>query len=260
MSFWLRSSKLILVLARSRIAVETMSTFLTAPRTAEWSCNTSLHKVKDKLVLLDRDGVVNEDVGAPGVIDTDNFELTRNATSAIGKLHRNGYKVVLVTNQSCVGKGLITEQDLVKIHKHMETLLQRQDFDAKLDRVYCCTSTDTNDPNRKPNPGMMLQAIQDFAVEQSGCIMVGDTVTDLQAAAAPGVGFRILVSTGYGISTMGHPWLPPDTLPSQLITAGNNDRRSAVERLPRSILPFHYVKDLAAAVDLILRTNDREVQ
>jgi D-glycero-D-manno-heptose 1,7-bisphosphate phosphatase len=227
----------------------------------------SLFLFTPKLVLLDRDGVVNEDVGAPGVISIAQFKLTENAATAIGRLRRQtggGCKIALVTNQSSVGKALISEQDLNDIHSHMTRLLLAEDPDAIIDRIYTCTSTDVNHPCRKPAPGMLLQAMHDFGVDDaSHCVLVGDTVTDLQAAAAADISFRILVSTGYGTAIMGAPPYTSATssipVQAELITSKEppppppaRDTRIVAWSLPECILPFHYVKNLAAAVDLIL--------
>jgi histidinol phosphatase-like enzyme len=73
-----------------------------------------------KLVLLDRDGVINEDVGPPGVICKSQFRLTYCAGKAIGSLKRCGCRVAIITNQSCVGKGLLAIEELNYIHSEMQ--------------------------------------------------------------------------------------------------------------------------------------------
>lgn len=85
--------------------------------------------------------------------------------------------MVVVTNQSCVGKGLIDDKQLWEIHAHMQTLLLDQDGDALLDRIcaYTTTKEQQNDPNMKPNPGMILDACRDFDVSPRDCVFVGDT-------------------------------------------------------------------------------------
>jgi D-glycero-D-manno-heptose 1,7-bisphosphate phosphatase len=156
-----------------------------------------------KLVLLDRDGVVNVDVGSPGVLSTHQLLLTKNAGVAIGKLKRAGKRVVLVTNQSCVGKGLISQQDLEQIHHQLQFMLHEQDADATLDQIYFCPGINVNDDARmKPKPGMLLEACRDAGLLPTDCVMVGDSVRDLQAATAAGVPLRILVSTGESVMRM----------------------------------------------------------
>ena len=157
-----------------------------------------------KLVLLDRDGVINEDVGTPGVINEQQFVLTPQAGIAIGDLKRAGWQVVVVTNQSCVGKGLLSVEGLADIHKHMRTLLISEDTDAIVDEIYVCTSTkEMEDLRMKPNPGMVTEAILETGLTPDSCALIGDNISDLEAAARAGVPYRIMVSTGYGRSTFG---------------------------------------------------------
>jgi D-glycero-D-manno-heptose 1,7-bisphosphate phosphatase len=150
-----------------------------------------------RLVLLDRDGVVNQDVGSPGVVCLSQLELTPKAAEAIACLKQRGCQVVLVTNQSCVGKGLITRQELDSIHSRLQDMLRDEDKDAILDDIYVCTSVnENNDPRMKPSPGMIVEAMNDARVEPHECIMIGDSLRDLHAAHAGGVFHKILVSTG----------------------------------------------------------------
>ena len=89
-----------------------------------------------KVVLLDRDGVINHDGGALGVLRTSQLELTEGAASAIGDLRKAGcHHVAIVTNQSRVGKDLITEAQLQNIHVKLSHLLEEQDTDATVDLV-----------------------------------------------------------------------------------------------------------------------------
>ena len=196
-----------------------------------------------KLILLDRDGVVNVDVGSPGVVSPSQLRLTPGAAAAVGTLQRAGCRVVLVTNQSCVGKGIITKKELDGIHECLQRMLLEQDPEARLDQIYCCTSTtNVDDDRRKPGPGMILEACRDFHADPgSDCVMVGDTINDLLAAQTAGVQTRVLVSTGYGQSIMG---FRPE--PNQLLLLKDtNDNNLSV---PSPILPFYYVENLASAV------------
>ena len=191
-----------------------------------------------RLVLLDRDGVINCDVGAPGVLSVAQFQLTDRAAEAIGNLKRYGCKVVVVTNQSCVGKGIISRQQLDAIHDFMVQELLKYDADAKLDRIYVCYCASKDDPRCKPNSGMILEAQLDFQVDAMNCVLIGDNLTDLQAAAS--LPLRILVATGYGSGIMGRE---AENEPECITT---------LPSLPESILPFFYVQNLAAAVDFLM--------
>ena len=165
--------------------------------------SSTINKIP-KLVLLDRDGVINEDVGYPGVLNASQLTLTPHAGQAIGKLKRAGCKIAIITNQSCVGKKLITEDKLVnEIHTAMKVLLTREDPEATIDHIFYCTSLkERGDYRMKPNPGMIQEACEMFHVEPNDCIMIGDTLTDLKAAQLANVSLRILVETGYGYGIM----------------------------------------------------------
>jgi D-glycero-D-manno-heptose 1,7-bisphosphate phosphatase len=201
-----------------------------------------------KLILLDRDGVINEDVGSPGVTHPQQLQLTPQAGTAIGNLKRAGYSVALITNQSCVGKGLITSQQLDEILDTLQQMCLEQDPDARWDRVYVCTTDSGDDHRKKPSPGMIKEACRDFQVSPAETVFVGDTHTDLQAAVRGGVPVRILVATGYGMGWM-QQWFPdvrPPTRPQFFTTAEESDL---------DVLPFLFVQNLQAASEWILETQ-----
>lgn len=208
-----------------------------------------------KLILLDRDGVVNEDLGPPGVTKSTQLSLTYGAGKAIGNLRREGCKVALVTNQSCVGKNLISEQDLANIHDELMRMLVKEDKDAILDKILYCTSLKNSfDYRMKPNPGMILEACEFFQVSPKNCILIGDAIRDLQAAASAGVPLKILVETGYGIGIMNDERAPSETV----ITV--DDAYCKERPYPKGIFkenssrvfPFMYIKDLYSASKWIL--------
>ena len=198
-----------------------------------------------KLVLLDRDGVVNKDVGSPGVTCVKQLQLIPNAATAIGDLKRSGCNVALITNQSCVGKGLLSEFGLVEIHNLLQDMLCHDDSDAVLDNIYVCTSTkDRNDPRMKPNPGMIIEACNDFQISPENSVFIGDTLTDMQAAFSGGVPTRILVETGYGIGLMNG--ISASEPPAQI---------ENIENELSTVTPFLYAPNLYSAVQW-LTSND----
>mmetsp|Transcript_30847 Transcript_30847/g.70571 ORF Transcript_30847/g.70571 Transcript_30847/m.70571 type:complete len:264 (-) Transcript_30847:38-829(-) len=213
------------------------------------------------LILLDRDGVINRDVGSPGVTNLSNFHLLPGSAHAIGKIKRNGGVAAIITNQSCVGKGLLSSSDLENIHEQMLQMLQCEDPDAILEKIYCCMSTKKfGDERMKPNPGMVLEALRDFHDDDSSdaVVFIGDTVTDLQAArrASDATGttiHKILVSTGYGREITG---FVPDNGPVNIENVGHMKKVSGdIDRLssfPKEICPFVYAKDLEGAVNWLL--------
>ena len=196
------------------------------------------------LICLDRDGVINEDVGAPGVVDKEQFQLTPGAGTAIGRLKELGCRVVVTTNQSSIGKKLLTPSGLNEIHDKMRMLLLEQDNSALIDQIYVCASVNDSDPRKKPNPGMIHEACLDWRVNAADTVFVGDTLTDLQAATAAGIPIRILVSTGYGRGLMGnmHASNPPKTIEAKDISSSELSK----------VAPFIYARNLADAVNWIL--------
>lgn len=200
-----------------------------------------------KLVMLDRDGVINQDVGSPGVLRKEQFVLTPGAGTAIAALKRSGCRVSMITNQSCVGKGLLTMSELEDIHERMERLLTEQDARAVIDRIYVCTSVDGKDLRRKPNPGMIIEACRDIGVDPADAAFVGDTLSDLRAAQSGGVQRRVLVQTGYGFGLMGNEaaCTPPQVQ--------ETDSSAASSQHLSGVKPFLYAANLEEAVSSIVR-------
>lgn len=229
-------------------------------------------KPVSKLALLDRDGVINKDVGAPGVLDPSRLELTSGAGVALGKLRRKGYTIALITNQSCVGKGLITEEDLRGIHERLQEMLLEQDRDAIFDEIFYCTSLkEDNDHRMKPNPGMIAEAMEIFGGDASDPVsafesvfFVGDTLTDLQAAASARIPTRILVETGYGRGIMRGEEAPhvygtvkvvnENESNIEMTSITDNSKRAGGVSKP-SIFPFVYTKTFSSAVEWIINTK-----
>jgi D-glycero-D-manno-heptose 1,7-bisphosphate phosphatase len=176
-----------------------------------------------RLVLLDRDGVINKD--CPDSVKTrEELVLLPRVISAIKLLNEASLPVALVTNQAVVGRGLLSKKGLKDIHDYMKELFKAEG--AFIDRIYVCLSADPQDSHRKPNPGLLLDALTDFKVKASDAIMIGDDVRDLQAASTIGCP-RILVKTGKGL--------------------GNIQKG-----LPESVMPFLCFDDLYEAVCHIL--------
>ncbi len=166
-------------------------------------------KRNTKLVLIDRDGVLNED-RPDSVKSPEELVLLPGAAEAVARLNRAGLPVAVVTNQSVVGRGLIDEAALARIHGALAEGLARSG--ARLDAlIWCPDPPDRPTRRRKPGPGMLEEALARFEASPDEAVMIGDSLTDLQAAAAAGCA-RILVRTGKGRSTEA-AGLPPDLLP-----------------------------------------------
>ncbi|MFC4271471.1 HAD-IIIA family hydrolase [Sneathiella chungangensis] len=176
------------------------------------------------LVLLDRDGVINEDrpdfVKNPGEL-----VFIPNSLEAIARLNSHGHKLVVTTNQSCIGRGIITEEQLAAIHGKLIEALAK--VSGRLDDIIVApdapwAATD----RRKPGPGMLIEAMRKFNARPGETVMIGDSTRDIEAAGAAGC-HRILVRTGKG-------------------------RKTLAEGLGRHLLPVHVADDLDEAADFIL--------
>ncbi len=175
------------------------------------------------LVILDRDGVINED-RTDFVKTTDELVFIEGALQAIARLNDARHHVVIATNQSCIGRGIITEDRLKDIHDKLLTTAAK--VGGKLDKIYFAPDAPwAETPYRKPGPGMLQKAMQDFRSKPAQTVMIGDSLRDLQAAQACGC-HRVLVQTGKGLKTQ-------------------------AQGLPREILPVAVATDLTQAVDFI---------
>lgn len=150
-----------------------------------------------KLVILDRDGVINEDSDAYIKSPAEWVPLP-GSLEAIARLHHGGYRVVVATNQSGVGRGLFTLDDLHAMHAKMQQLVQAAG--GEIADIAFCTATDDAHPDRKPNPGLLLELGRRFGVALTGVPAVGDALRDVEAAWAVGAQ-PYLVLTGKGRTT-----------------------------------------------------------
>lgn len=146
--------------------------------------------MSDKAVFLDRDDTLIED---PGYIDNpDQVKLLDGAAEALIELKNLGYKLVVVTNQSAVARGIVTEKVLAEIHERMRQLLAEQN--AFLDDIYYCPyhpegaipKYRKESSYRKPNPGMLLEAADDMNIDLGQSWCVGNSNSDVEAGSRAG--------------------------------------------------------------------------
>lgn len=151
-----------------------------------------------KLALLDRDGVLNHNT-PEGIRSTSELKVFPFAGKAVYMLNEAGFKVAVVTNQSNVGRGIVSEQTLKMIHEKLAAELNMDH--AKLDMILFAPDRPESATNRrKPGAGMLIEAMLHYHALPENTVMVGDSLTDMQAAAAAGIERKILVRTGNGAS------------------------------------------------------------
>jgi D-glycero-D-manno-heptose 1,7-bisphosphate phosphatase len=161
-----------------------------------------------KLVILDRDGVINEDTES-FVKGPEEWRPIRGSLEAIARLNHAGYHVVLATNQSGVGRGLFQVSALNAIHDKMHRALAQ--IGGRVDAIFFCPhAEEANCGCRKPKAGLLEEIAHRFNVDLKGVPTIGDALRDLQAAAAVGA-TPILVLTGKGQKTQREGSLPPGT-------------------------------------------------
>lgn len=186
-------------------------------------------------VFLDRDDTLIANV--PYLSDPAGLRILPGACEALGDLRRAGFAVVMVTNQSVVGRGLITEARLQEIHDELNRLLVEQG--TALDAIYYCPDAPIGDdrtiienPDRKPGPGMLHRATAELDLDLEASWMVGDLVSDVLAGLNAGCR-SILVGSNATLAE----------LPDQ----ADRDR-------------VYVAPDLAAAAELILDDRGRRLQ
>jgi len=162
-----------------------------------------------KLIILDRDGVINFD-SAQFIKSPKEWDPIPGSLEAIARLNQSGYRVVVASNQSGVGRGLFDMDTLNAIHDKMHKALAR--LGGRIDALfYCPHAADSNCVCRKPNTGMFLEIAQRFNTDLGGVPCIGDSLRDLEAAAAVGA-LPILVLTGKGGKTRQDGGLPEGTV------------------------------------------------
>ena len=152
-------------------------------------------------VFLDRDGVINRN-RADYVKDWNEFHFLPGARRAIGRLTRAGYRIFIITNQACVGKGLLAPPALEAMHRRMQREIKGTGGHIEA-VLYCPHRSDEGCGCRKPAPGLLLRARDEYGVDLRQAIFVGDSLTDMAAAAAADVP-GILVFSGLGLRAALH--------------------------------------------------------
>lgn len=143
-----------------------------------------------KAFFFDRDGVINVDHGYIAKIE--NFDFMDGVFPVLRALAANGYLLVIVTNQSGIGRGYYTEEDFQRITDWM--LKRFSEEQIEIASVYHCPhAPEAGCACRKPAPGMFLQAVREHGIDPAASWMIGDKDADMQAAQAAGIPNRVLI-------------------------------------------------------------------
>jgi D-glycero-D-manno-heptose 1,7-bisphosphate phosphatase len=161
-----------------------------------------------KLVVLDRDGVINVDSDA-FIKSPDEWVAIPGSLEAIARLNQAGYRVAIASNQSGIGRGLFDMAALNAMHQKMNRATAV--VGGRIDAVFFCPHTQEDECDcRKPKPGMLQQIKDRYEIDPAVTPVVGDSLRDLESGAA--LGFELhLVLTGKGQKTLASGKLPPNT-------------------------------------------------
>ena len=152
-----------------------------------------------KVVFLDRDGVINRD--SPNYIKSwAEFEFLPGSIEAIKTLTNNGFTTIIISNQSAINRNLMPMEELDYIHRMMKKAVKSQGGEIK-DIFFCPHTPEEGCECRKPKPGLIFMAQKTYEIDILNSILVGDTVKDIECAHKAGCGYTVLVKTGNGIKS-----------------------------------------------------------
>ena len=148
------------------------------------------NRAMQKALFLDRDGVINEDLGY--VYEARNFKFCEGIFEALANFSALGYKLIVITNQSGIGRGYYTVRQFEILNEFMLGEFKKRG--VTIDEVcFCPHAPEDNCECRKPRPKMILEAARKFSVDLEHSIMIGDKQSDMDAAIAAGVGRKFLI-------------------------------------------------------------------
>jgi D-glycero-D-manno-heptose 1,7-bisphosphate phosphatase len=146
-------------------------------------------------IFLDRDGVINRD-RRDYVKSWEEFEFLPGVLEALRLLAPGPHRIIVVSNQSAIGRGLVSSEAVDEIHDRMVEAVRAGG--GRIDAVYYCPhSPEADCPCRKPRPGLLLRAARELDIDLPGSWLIGDDLRDLESAVAAGVR-PVLVRTGHG--------------------------------------------------------------
>ncbi|MHA1819299.1 MAG: D-glycero-alpha-D-manno-heptose-1,7-bisphosphate 7-phosphatase [Promethearchaeota archaeon] len=205
---------------------------------------------KNAAVFLDRDGTINVEIGY--LHEPEKFKFIRGVKKALKILQKLNFKLIVVTNQGAIAKGLYGHDDVKRTHEYMLRQLRKENI--YIDAIYYCPhKKEDNCFNRKPSPGMLLKGIKDHNIDPSRSWMIGDKLTDIEAGNRAKLS-TILVKTGYG-----KKWA------KYLKDLENHKNKNIKKNRPyenseKNIKPDYICKNLLEAAKLIKRTLERPIK
>ena len=161
----------------------------------------------NKLVVLDRDGVINVDL-MTYVTKPEEFEAIEGSLEAISLLNNNGYKVAIATNQACIERKIISEDELRNVHNYMEELLSEVGGEIAF-IAYCPHEPESKCRCRKPEVGLLKKIEERFQTSLEGKFFVGDKESDILAGRNHGCKPLLIKKGGYGEKVYGTENSPP---------------------------------------------------
>ncbi len=162
---------------------------------------------EDKVVILDRDGVINVDL-MTYVTSPEEFEAIEGSLEAIGRLTASGYKVAIATNQACIEKEIISEEELKKVHDHMIELLVGVGGEINY-IAFCPHAPESKCKCRKPEVGLLQEIEHELNISLKGKYFVGDKESDILAGREFGCVPLLIKKGGYGERVYGTENSPP---------------------------------------------------
>jgi D-glycero-D-manno-heptose 1,7-bisphosphate phosphatase len=153
-----------------------------------------------KAIFLDRDGTLIEDV--PYCADPAQVRVLSGVTESLRQLKEHGFKLIIVTNQSGIGRGFFNEETFWRVQAACEQRIGAHLIDAT---YFCGDHPDNATARRKPGPGMLLEAARDFQLDLARCFIIGDTDSDVEAGLQAGVRAAIRIGSETKV-TKGKVW------------------------------------------------------
>lgn len=147
-------------------------------------------------IFLDRDGVIIEN-RSEYVRSWDDVAIFGQALTALARIKSSPYKIIVVTNQSAVGRGIISLEAVHEVNIRLVRVIEQTG--GRIDGIYICPHAPKDNCDcRKPKPGLVLQATDDLSLDLKDSILIGDTLSDVKAGQSAGVNKTALVRTGLG--------------------------------------------------------------